>query len=152
MTKNKNAFKNHLTYKWLKYMQISLHNDRSNLKKKTTGTIRQSAEQSLQACRVNGSYCVLYLLKDSGVHIRKWNWVIISLIVHSQICQTIQVISLCIYNPQADTKRQRFTDTGGLSMGRLKKQYLPTWFWWWPTVWLSQHPLRRFPHQSSVVL
>lgn len=33
--------------------------------------------------------CFLYLLKDSSVHIRKWNWIIVSFVIHSQICQII---------------------------------------------------------------
>lgn len=38
-------------------------------------------------CGVVCCVCVLYLLEDGSVHIREGNWVIISFIIHSQICQ-----------------------------------------------------------------
>lgn len=52
------------------------------------------AEQQLPEVCAFGMYdvrhvCFLYLLQDGRVHIREGNWIIISFIVHPQICQTI---------------------------------------------------------------
>lgn len=61
--------------------------------------------------------CVLYLLQDGSVHIREGNWVIITLIIHSQVCQKHQQYqSPCIYWNKTQHQRALSSQKGRKSL------------------------------------